>query len=209
MTFSKVLAILNKSLILGEKKYSDGARSIGHVPFRGSEAYLHSIFSPLDSKKIDRIEEYFRHPLPAQYKEFLAVTNGINIFGQLSLYGLRTDYNRENSKILQPYNIQTPNVDERTADAKDSFIFIGGYGFDGSQLYIDNDTGKTFHCERYHAMRILHEWPDFWTMLLSETERLAILFDEHGRRIISKMTNEERASYERLEEARKRAIAKA
>lgn len=184
MIFSDILSILESFSHLGEKKYSDGAKQIGYIPHKAPLAYLHVLFRPLTIEDIYRIEDVLHCSLPDQYKEFLFLTNGINLFSDsLSLDGLRTSYDRTGNGKIEPYDIQTPNIEERPKDAKNSFVFIGGYNFDGSHLYIDTNTGKVFRCERWHSLHILNEWKDFWTMLSSEVERLNKLFDKDGRRI--------------------------
>ena len=177
------LLYLNKKL--GFIDYGDGAMLIGHVPHVAPAAYLHRIYSPLNNNDITLLENLLQRNLPNQFKSFLLKHNGISFFlDSLYLYGLEKNSDGRLSKpIFHPFSILIPNTIERPKDAEDSFLFIGGYGDDGSKLYIDDKTGKVFHCERYYSKKILKVWPNIEIMLLDETKRISKKFDENGKEV--------------------------
>ncbi|MDH0863811.1 hypothetical protein [Mitsuaria sp. GD03876] len=121
-------------------------------------------------------------PATTGFREFLAHTNEVNLFsGHLAIYGLRATYDRTGDAAWQPFALEAPNVQERPRGAKDSYFFIGGYFDDGSRLALDCETLKVIRLPQRKAAPVLNEWPDFWSMLLSEAQRLSLLFDEKGR----------------------------
>lgn len=182
--FEQALTIIDKARVLGERRLENGTQLIGHIPHRGPQAYFHTVFPPLSSEGMEKIEQTIGTSLPEQYKEFLTHTNGLHLFGgEFSLDGLRRNYVRIGDEAVQPFDLHLTNTFERPKDAANDWVFIGGYRLDGSNLYIDKLTGKVYRSERRKATNRLNEWPDFWTMLVSEMERLAALFDERGRRI--------------------------
>ena len=174
---------MERAKILGERQLPNGTRLIGHVPHVAPEAWLHEIFPPLDKGGIDKLEAGLKMSIPTDYKEFLSVANGLMLFScRLSLDGLRTSYVRTGDEAIQPFSLLTPNTFERPKDALPSYLFIGGYGQDGSRLYIDGETSKVFRAAR-RTSTPLNEWKNFEEMLVTETIRIALLFDDKGKRI--------------------------
>lgn len=179
----KVLPILEKAKTLGERVLPNGSRLICHVPHVAPEAWLHAVYAPLLERDIISLEKQIRRPIPPVFKEFLKVANGIQIFScSMSIDGLRANFARTGDAVWQPFSIVTPNTIERPKDAQESFFFIGGYEWDGSRLYIDSKTSKVFRSESGTAKPI-NEWNNFEEMLVTETIRIALLFDDQGRRI--------------------------
>ncbi|MFL9845287.1 SMI1/KNR4 family protein [Flavobacterium rhizosphaerae] len=170
---------------LGIEKSYDNAILIGKAPFRGPMGWLNILYPPLNVEEVNVLEQHLETEIPKSYKSFLCnFTNGLNILSStFSLYGLRRQINRNiDLNIRQPYSIITPNVYERPDNAKDSFFFIGGYNWDGSNLYIDTQTDKVHCCERWDATSKF-EWNSLEEMLLSELKRLYGLFDNTGKEI--------------------------
>jgi len=179
--FQQILEIINEAKTFGARTLDDGTQLIGHVPHVAPEAWLHKVFPALDQSSITQLETHvLPHKIPATYRNFLTTcSNGLGLFsGSLALYGLRRNYVRTGDAVWQPYAIETPNTYERPRDASHSLFFIGGYDWDGSRLYLENE--KTFRCAR-HSSKPLNEWSDFWEMLTSEVRRLSRLFDQQGR----------------------------
>ncbi len=87
--------------------------------------------------------------------------------------------------MWQPFGLETCNIFERPRDASDKQFFIGGYGEDGSLLYLEND--KCFRCSR-NSIKPLNQWPTFEDMLLGEVVRLSLLFDKAGKRLVGCQT---------------------
>lgn len=124
-------------------------------------------------------------PLPGAYREFLAVSNGVDLFiAQLAVYGMRFSYDRTVDAAAQPFDLRHLNEELSPDRIPDSWLLIGAYCSDGSRVYAD--TGSTsdevFRCVRYEA-EVLQRWPDFWTWLLGEAERIGALYDDDGYKI--------------------------
>lgn len=155
-----------------------GTELLGRIPGLGPMAYLHRIYRPLSSNELASLEVQLNRPVPCAYRTFLSLTNGITLFQEsLSLDGLRGDYSRKIDAAWQPYGLEIPNVLERLSDSSPELFFIGGYGDDGSLLYIDGE--QVVRCSG-STVRPLNRWPTFEKMLVSETERIALLFKRHG-----------------------------
>ncbi len=108
-------------------------------------------------------------------------SNGLNVFvGEFSLYGLRKDLGRTIEASRQPYSPDIANIYERPKNAEKSYFFIGGYKWDGSNLYIDTKTNLVHFCDRWDATS-LYKWNSFEEMLVSEIKRLVKLFGENGK----------------------------
>jgi hypothetical protein len=162
---------------------SNGTRLVGHVPHIAPEAWLHQVYRPLSDQQVRKIETELRSTLPMVFSDFLQRCNGLGLFsGCLSIDGLRTSYERTGDAVWQPFDILTPNVDERPRGSKPSCLFVGGYSDDGSRLYIDNADLKVYRCERRSAKPI-NQWPNFETMLQSEVERFSTLFGRDGKEL--------------------------
>ena len=182
-TFKKAEEIILKHLKLGFKELDNGTKLIGHIPQLAEMAYLHIIFAPLSNKDIIKLEKSLNTDIPDIYKEFLCLTNGLSVFSEsLTLDGYRKDYSRIGDDMWQPFDLDIPNVAERLPDAEPSFFFIGGYGYDGSLLYIDKKTNIVYRCLDY-ASNQLNKWDDFENILISEMQRLETHFDEKGNKI--------------------------
>ncbi|GEN71600.1 SMI1/KNR4 family protein [Chryseobacterium lathyri] len=181
----EIKGLIYKFENLGIANSSDGALLIGHVPFKGPQAWLNIIFPKLNNEEVALLEEDLRTTIPKEYKDFLMnFSNGCNILSSnLSLYGLRRQLTRDpKANSRQPFSILTPNKYERPENAKDSYFFIGGYQWDGSLLYIDKDT-NIVHCGSPDDATSKVQWASFEKMLLSELKRLYTFFDEEGREI--------------------------
>lgn len=180
--FNEILSVIEAGRSLGCRALENGTQLIGHVPHVAPEAWLHLVFAPLTDTEIRELEEkILKRAIPAVYKEFLTLSNGLSLFsGSLSLDGFRKNYIRTGDAVWQPFALETPNIYERPRDARDSCFFIGGYKRDGSMLFLENE--RAFRCAR-NSVTPLNEWKDFWEMLVSETARLCTLFDDRGRKI--------------------------
>ena len=179
--FDRALEILKSYESLGVRVLDDGTRLIGHVPHIAPEAWLHDIYPPLKNDEIRQIESDIEMSIPAVFSSFLSRSNGLYTFsGCMDICGLRKSFSREGNAAWQPFSIRTPNVDERPRNARPTHFFVGGYGSDGSYLYIDLGSLRVYRCAS-RSVRPLHEWPTFEVMLESEVRRLSTLFDRQGR----------------------------
>jgi hypothetical protein len=168
---------------LGERTLSDGTMLIGHVPHVAPEAWLHAQFPPLREDQLREVEAAVGRSIPPGFAAFLLEMNGLSLFSDaLSIYGLRSNFSRAPDAVWQPYSIATPNTFERPVDAPTAAVFVGGFDYDGSLLYIDAPRSVVHRCSRDSA-KPLNTWSTFSKMLTSETERIAKLFDATGRQI--------------------------
>ena len=181
---NQVLEILKSYHHLGEKLLKNGTLLIGKSPHIAPEAYLHSIYKSLTENEIIETEKILKQTIPEDYKEFLCVSNGLNIFNTtLSLYGRRTNYSRAIEDI-QPFDLDISNNYEKPLNADQNMFIIGSYDWDGSYLYIDKNDNTVHLCTGENA-ESLFQWKNFAEMLLSETNRLIKLFDKNGEEIDS------------------------
>jgi hypothetical protein len=147
----------------GFVEQTDGTRCFGAVPKIGPLAWLYVIYPPLEEPAFPVLEQQLGRPVDEQYRAVLEQCNGLNLVADsLSLDGLVTEYNRS-ALMRQPYDLVVPNVDERPADADDQAFFIGGYGRDGSLLYLGAE-GSVTRCSRDSALP-LNNWPSLADML--------------------------------------------
>ena len=164
---------------LGQKTLSNGATLIGKAPHIAAEAWLHHMYAPLSEHDIELIEQQLNQGIPCSYKKFLSAGNGLNIFNTtLSLYGLRSNYNRNELDVWQPFDLIIANTTEKPKGANDLFI-IGAYDWDGSKLCIHQDDEQVFVIDNDNEF--VCRWKDFDTMLSSELKRLQLLFDSEGK----------------------------
>jgi len=52
----------------------------------GSDAWLHTLFPPLDSSDVNLLEEEIGRTFPESFREFLELTNGLNVFSDSWLF---------------------------------------------------------------------------------------------------------------------------
>lgn len=182
--FQETFLVLKRAESLGIRTLPNGTRLIGHVPHVAPEAWFHKIFAPISDHEINQLENEIGIKFPEIFRDFLTLANGIGIFsGALSIDGFRTSWARTGDEVWQPFSIITPNTVERLRDSKESYLYIGGYpSGNGYYLYMDVNDLAVYRSTRRSA-KPLQRWNSFPEMLVSETKRLATLFDEHGRRI--------------------------
>lgn len=168
---------------LGEKIATNGTRLIGHIPHVGTEAYLHSIYCGLQDSQIKEIESLIQRNIPTDYKVFLKLGNGISLFQKLSLDGLRFNYARDADSSRQPFHMQDVNTWERPKGANPLAVFVGGYSYDASKLYMLPDSPRIYHCPRRDGLTVLNAWPNLGKLLSTEIDRLAKCFDKQGKLI--------------------------
>lgn len=158
---------------------TNGTLQICHVPHIGSDAWLHELYAGLTNNQISELQATIPMPLPNNLKEFYKIYNGINIFSDsMNVHGLRSLNYRMGEEAIQPYSLYELNL-IRPEIFQDEWLYIGSYSWDGSKVAIDLNCNKIYRCNRDDD-KILNEWPDFWSWLLNETERLSKMFDENG-----------------------------
>ncbi|WP_175010926.1 ankyrin repeat domain-containing protein [Burkholderia lata] len=164
----------------GERHTRNGAVSYGKCPHVGKDAYLHTLYRPLASEEIAVLEERIARRLPQQLVDFYGECNGFHYFvDTLIVYGLRAVEGRGEDAFHQPYDMKTPNVDERIHDAEDDVVFFGWYDWDGSLVYMKGDDSRVFICKR-ESVSPIGEWRSLKDFLSQESERISGLFDSDG-----------------------------
>jgi hypothetical protein len=159
----------------------NGTLLIGKAPHIAPQAWLHTIYPPITNIQIQELELKLGNSIPKKYKTFLFNTNGLNVFNTtLNLFGYRSNYNRNVLDAKQPFNILTPNINERPKNADENYFFIGFYDWDGSLIYIDSSTNKVHLSKRDNA-KSLYQWNNFQEMIENEIERLIALHEKDGK----------------------------
>ena len=176
--------IVSRYKHLGSNKLVNGTELIGHVPHIAPQAHLHILFCPLNNEEIEQMTNMLGLKiLPSNLIEFYSKFNGISLFSDsINIYGLRNNFNRGIEDVWQPFSILTPNKLERIKDSKKEYLYIGGYRYDGSKIYLDTISNKVYRCSR-ESSKPLNTWENFGIMLLSESKRIDLLFDENGRKL--------------------------
>jgi hypothetical protein len=180
--YARVMEVILRAEALGARRLANGTYLIGHTPHVAPEAYLHVTYPALDDAQIDAIDQAIGRPLPDQLRDFYRYSNGMDLFGcTLSIFGLRTKFERTGDAAWQPFSIVAPNVTERPHDAEEPLVFFGCYESDGSQLAMSSQSRVVYRC-RARTAQTIGQWPSFEDMLVAEVTRLSYLFDETGRR---------------------------
>jgi hypothetical protein len=179
----EILKKLNQYAVLGEQRLEDGTLLIGRAPHIAPQAWLHSIHPPLTIDEVTNLSNAINNDIPEDYKSFLLQFNGLKVFNTtFCLDGLRKNTGRNINSVWQPFNMITPNTLERPSGATKDMVFIGGYDWDGSLIYIDKSTNEVHLCDGETAASTFR-WASFEKMLDSEIERLITLFDAAGKQI--------------------------
>jgi hypothetical protein len=177
----EVFGILKRASVLGERKTRSGATLLGAAPHIGSDAWLHTVFPPLDENDVDLLESEIGIKIPDAFLEFLELTNGLKVFSDsLAILGRRESFDRT-SDDREPYSIVSINLYERMSNLPPNALLIGCYSFgSGFSLYLQAQSQNVFRCKRSDA-RPLKQWTSFGEMLLAEVRRLDGLFDSRGK----------------------------
>jgi hypothetical protein len=184
--WDSIVGVLERWSHLGTRLTSLGVRQIGHVPHVAPQAWLHEIYWPLTDLEITGLDGTLPSPLPRQFCEFLAITNGLNLFsGALAIYGIRRTYEGIGDRAVQPYDLALHNFPgDRPQGASPSMVMIGGYSHDGSRLFYDASiSSEAILRTPRRQFHIINQWDNFWTMLHDEVNRLSIMYDDKGRQI--------------------------
>jgi SMI1 / KNR4 family (SUKH-1) len=169
---------------LGEKRFPDGTRWIGHTPYRFPEAYLHQLYSPLDETNVIELEDQLERNLPQNFRRFLKIHNGANLFDCLvTVDGMRRSWNRTDFDVAaqQPFSILTKNIDERPKSAPPQMLFIGSLGDDRELVGMWPD-GRVVQWDSKNAIDVGNTYDSVFGFLLAEAQKAEALFDDNGRR---------------------------
>ncbi len=182
----KVLSTIHSFAALGERRLSNGAHLIGHVPHRAPEAYLHILFPPASDALIDDAKSRLSAVRAFdQYTQFLIEYNGADFFlGSLAFHGIREGLISRSSDARQPFDLYELNRFGRPKNADPRCLFIGSYNWDGSLVFVA-PSGEVFVCKKRDATPYAH-WKNISEMVFYELGRLAQFYDIDGREIDSR-----------------------
>jgi hypothetical protein len=176
--------LLENAASTGSQTLANGTRLLGHVPHVSRLAYLHVLFPALEQRSIVELESELGRKLPATFSSFLREHNGVILFqGALAIYGQKAHYLRDASS-RQPFSLVDENCVSPPAGAQRDELYIGGYDWDGSKLFMKEGDRRVY----FRALgdpKVLLEWASIEEMLRSEISRLANLYDERGIEINS------------------------
>src|SRR4051794_34543881 len=132
---------------------------------------------------IEQLEKSLNREVPDDLWTFFLAMNGLKVFSNaLHINGFRFNYARTGPSSIQPFNILTPNLDERIEGAPLKCLFIGGFSHDGSSIFIDSENSTIHRCAA-KSWQSLNTWPNIESMLESEVIRLSKLYDLTGRKL--------------------------
>jgi hypothetical protein len=161
----------------------NGTVLYGRAPHIGKKAFLHTIYPPLSDEGIKFLSTKIGRSIPAHLAEFYKECNGLHYFGDtLSIDGMRTIQERGLDAFYQPYDLVTPNIDERIKKSTEDSIFFGGYDWDGSLIFTKTTDESVYICSP-DSPKPLKDWGSISDFILSEAERIESLFDSKGIRI--------------------------
>ncbi|MGE4245705.1 MAG: SMI1/KNR4 family protein [Parvibaculaceae bacterium] len=145
-TYRKLRRLLERWNDRGVRNLPGGTILIAHSPEIAPEAYLHSLYPPLDEERIDLIEQEIQKPLPTSLRRFYGRHNGVFLFQDTSIYGLRTSYQRSNfdAMLEQPFDIVALNTYSRPGWGNPETIFLGSR----------NDVTEYVGCNPYGEIEV-------------------------------------------------------
>lgn len=121
--FEKILNVLKKDYLNNYKILSNKNELICHTPQIAPQAWLHEIYYKLNNQEILDLESKIGKKMPEEYKAFLLMCNGINIFSDsLSIFGVRKSYKRIGDEAHQPYDLYEMNNENRNNINKNNLI---------------------------------------------------------------------------------------
>lgn len=179
-SITEAVMLMNRWQKRTDRVLPNGTRLICHVPHVAPEAWFHELYAGLDTEKLDEYEKKFPFAFPKVYKELLKRFNGLNAFSDsLSVFGYRFTYDRVGDAAIQPYDLFNANT-PRSSRIPGSWLFLGGYSWDGSGVFWDAQKDDAVHRVERDSTKILNTWDSLDSWLLSEVERLSVLYDENG-----------------------------
>jgi hypothetical protein len=180
---NKMVSVFSEYEHLGCKTMKNGAKLFGKVPHFGERAYLHATYPPCPEKGIREIETAVGMKLPAAFKQFLSLSNGLEVFfGTLSIFGWRKDFKRTEEAVQsQPYSIITPNTVERPTWLGEKHWIVGSYNWDGSPVSFEE--GSRIRVREPETGELVCEWKTFNDFLKTEAVRIREFFDTDGKEI--------------------------
>jgi hypothetical protein len=167
----------------GGYEFGRGGRCIGHIPWVGSEAYLHTLFEPLSAAQIEKLETQVDARLTPQIKGFYLNTNGVDLFHIVSMSGLIGQIDRQmKGGVRQPISVRYGSVHEGPKGlATGDFVFGGLIGYSVVGELVISPKGDVRVVRQRDATDVADTWPTFDDFLFAELDRLSLLHTAEGK----------------------------
>lgn len=171
-TYRKLRRLLDRWSDKGVRNLPGGTTLIAHSPEIAPEAYLHSLYPPLDDEQIDVIERELQKPLPASLRRFYGRHNGVFLFQDTSIYGLRTSYRRSDfdAMLEQPFDVVALNTYSRPRCGGQETIFLGSRN-DVTEYAACNPFGEIELYSKATGERLREAYAGVLEYLVREVER--------------------------------------
>lgn len=70
------------------------------IVFTDLEDQTYDFFDPVGSEKLVELQKYFKYEIPKSYLEFLQLTNGLELLGDVRLYDARKSLRRPKTSFF-------------------------------------------------------------------------------------------------------------
>lgn len=176
--FSVVLAVVDRFASTEDIREA-GGRLVRPLPWVGTHAYLHRLYSPCTEDEVAALATLVGRQPPQQYRRFLMLSNGLSLFHEsLSVYGIRESFDRTPSVAQwQPYSVAVENLD-RMGLRPDDFC-VGSVGPECDKIVWREASDDIARLSREDG--VFHEsWPSFADFLKSESKRFSQYHESTG-----------------------------
>lgn len=147
--------------------------------------WLHIYLPPLVSMPFNKVDEiadletYHELVLPEDFRTFYLTTNGIQLFhSAIQLHG----WSNKRTELFTKTVLSNHKTWKLSIEDKEPHQWIFGHShyFYNTRcyFYLDLNTQEIFRTENEYTMTPLHRWTSLKEMLLTEYERLELLYDK-------------------------------
>ena len=181
--YAKLRTLIDPWNRLGSKRFPAGTLAIGHVPHVAPEAWLHLLMPPLDQDGLEVLQDQINRDFPSDLKRLMLLHNGMGMFSDLiSIYGLRTSYQRSNMAAMQemPFDMVRPNTLERPRNVPDDLIFFGSFDYALASVAIEPD-GTISVWSKPRELLSRRVYRSLFDFLITEAVKANRRFDASGR----------------------------
>ena len=182
-TYNQLIANIETWSRLGVETLPAGTRRIAHIPHLAPHAYLHTIFPPLPAGEIGAMEVLVGKAFPPSLVFFFSRTNGMHLFHQISVYGLRTTYDRTNipAMLEQPFDIGLPNEAAAANEALRTCIVAGSLIEEETDICV-GESGEAFFWDKKAEKLLPLRFDNIIECLLWLFSTASLFFDDRGRK---------------------------
>jgi hypothetical protein len=181
--YAKLRGLIDPWNRLGSKKFPAGTVAIGHVPHVAPEAWLHCLMPPLDQDSLEVLQGEIDRDFPSDLKQLMLLHNGMRLFnGLISVYGLRTSYQRSNMDAMQeqPFDMVRLNTLERPRNVSDELVFFGSIAYALESVAIKPD-GTVSVWSKPRNLLLRRVYRSLFDFLVAEAVKANQRFDKDGR----------------------------